>query len=109
MRAKRTRRKKTNNEHDNTINHNADIHFVYQHDLQRLKNRYMKEITLEPSVMIEELMFWIHQNEMSGDAIDPANRWLPLYLELQKLKDKLDKVNKDRHDLYVSVKNDETK
>jgi hypothetical protein len=66
----------------------------------------MKEITLEPSVMIEELMYWIHQNEMGGDFIDPDNRFFPLYLELQKL---LDKVNNDRHDLYVSVKNDETK
>jgi len=64
-----------------------------------------REITLEPSVMIEELMFYIHQNEMGGDFIDPDNRFFPLYLELQKL---LDKVNNDRHDLYVSVKNDES-
>jgi hypothetical protein len=66
----------------------------------------MKEITLEPSVMIEELMFYIHQNEMGGDCIDPDNRFFPLYLELQKLKDKLDN---DKHDLYVSVSADETK
>ena len=66
----------------------------------------MKEITLEPTIMIEELMYYIHQNEMGGDFIDPDNRFFPLYLELQKL---LDKVNNDRHDLYVSVKNDETK
>ena len=66
----------------------------------------MKEITLQPTIMIEELMFYIHQNEMGGDFIDPDNRFFPLYLELQKL---LDKVNNDRHDLYVSVKNDETK
>ena len=65
-----------------------------------------REITLEPTVMIEELMFWIHQNEMGGDFIDPDNRFFPLYLELQKL---LDKVNNDRHDLYVSVKNDEVR
>ena len=65
-----------------------------------------REITLKPSVMIEELMYYIHQNEMGGDFIDPDNRFFPLYLELQKL---LDKVNNDRHDLYVSVKNDETK
>ena len=65
-----------------------------------------REITLEPSVMIEELMFWIHQNEMGADFIDPSNRWFPLYLELQKLKDKLDN---DKHDLYVSVTADETK
>ena len=64
-----------------------------------------REITLEPTVMIEELMFYIHQNEMGGDFIDPDNRFFPLYLELQKL---LDKVNNDRHDLYVSVKNDES-
>ena len=66
----------------------------------------MKETVLEPTVMIEELMFWIHQNEMGGDFIDPDNRFFPLYLELQKL---LDKVNNDRHDLYVSVKNYEAK
>jgi len=64
-----------------------------------------REITLEPSVMIEELMFYIHQNEMGADFIDPDNRFFPLYLELQKL---LDKLNNERHDLYVSVKNDET-
>ena len=66
----------------------------------------MKEITLEASVMIEELMFYIHQNEMGGDCIDPDNRFFPLYLELQKLKDKLDN---DKHDLYHSVTADETK
>ena len=66
----------------------------------------IRETILTPEIMIEELMFWIHQNEMSGDAIDPANRWLPLYLELQKLKDKLDN---DRYDTYVSVTADETK
>ena len=65
-----------------------------------------REINLEPSVMIEELMWWIHQNEMGGDCIDPSNRFFPLYLELQKLKDKLDN---DKHDLYVSVSADETK
>ena len=46
-------------------------------------------ITLEPSVMIVEVMYWIHQNEIGGDCIDPANRFFPLYLELQKLKDKI--------------------
>jgi len=51
-------------------------------------------------------MFYIHQNEMGGDCIDPSNRWFPLYLELQKLKDKLDN---DRYDTYVSVKNDEVR
>ena len=65
-----------------------------------------REITLEPTVMIEELMFWIHQNEMGADFIDPSNRFFPLYLELQKLKDKLDN---DKHDLYHSVSADETK
>ena len=66
----------------------------------------MKETTLKPSVMIEELMYWIHQNEMGADFIDPSNRFFPLYLELQKLKDKLDN---DKHDLYHSVSADETK
>jgi len=65
-----------------------------------------REITLEPSVMIEELMFWIHQNEMGGDCIDPSNKWFPLYLELQKL---LDHEQQKKYDLYVSVKNDEVK
>jgi len=65
-----------------------------------------RETTLTPEIMIEELMYWIHQNEMGGDFIDPDNRFFPLYLELQKL---LDKVNNDRHDLYVSVTADETK
>jgi len=71
----------------------------------RLVNRPMKETILTPELMIEELMFYIHQNEMGGDCIDPDNRFFPLYLELQKL---LDKLNNERHDLYVSVKNDET-
>ena len=57
-------------------------------------------------MMIEELMWYIHQNEMGGDAIDPNNRFFPLYLELQKL---LDKINNERYDLYVSVENDEVK
>ena len=65
-----------------------------------------KETVLEPTIMIEELMFYIHQNEMGGDCIDPDNRFFPLYLELQKLKDKL---ANDKHDLYVSVNADETK
>jgi len=65
-----------------------------------------REITLEPTIMIEELMYWIHQNEMGADFIDPSNRFFPLYLELQKLKDKLDN---DKHDLYHSVSADETK
>lgn len=66
----------------------------------------MKETVLEPTVMIEELMFHIHQNEMGGDCIDPDNRFFPLYLELQKL---LDKLNNERHDLYVSVDRDEVR
>jgi len=65
-----------------------------------------REITLEPTIMIEELMFYIHQNEMGGDCIDPSNRFFPLYLELQKL---LDHEQQKKYDLYVSVKNDETK
>ena len=66
----------------------------------------MKETILEPTVMIEELMYYIHQNEMGGDAIDPDNRFFPLYLELQKF---LDKLNNERHDLYVSVDRDEVR
>lgn len=81
--------------------------------LSRHYNSYSGELALprlkmnfKPEEMIEELMFYIHQNEMGGDCIDPDNRFFVLYLELQKL---LDKVNNDRHDLYVSVKNDEVK
>ena len=59
-----------------------------------------RETTLTPEIMIEELMFYIHQNEMGADFIDPDNRFFPLYIELQKL---LDKLNNERHDLYVSV------
>jgi hypothetical protein len=59
-----------------------------------------RETVLTPELMIEELMYYIHQNEMGGDCIDPNNRFFPLYLELQKLKDKLDN---DRYDTYVSV------
>ena len=66
----------------------------------------MKEITLEPTVMIEELMYYIHQNEMGGDCIDSSNRFFPLYLELQKL---LDHEQQKKYDLYVSVNADETK
>lgn len=65
-----------------------------------------RETTLTPETMIEELMYHIHQNEMGGDCIDPDNRFFPLYLELQKLKDKLDN---DRYDTYVSVQNDEVR
>ena len=65
----------------------------------------MKEITLEPTIMIEELMWWIHQNEMGGDCIDPDNKFFPLYLELQKL---LDHEQQKKYDLYVSVKNDQS-
>ena len=66
----------------------------------------MKKPTTKPELMIEELMYWIHQNEMGGDCIDPNNRFFPLYLELQKL---LDKITNERTDLYVSVKNDEVR
>ena len=64
-----------------------------------------RELTLEPSVMIEELQFHILHNEMNGE-LDPDNQFFPLLLQLQHL---LDKVNNDRHDLYVSVNADETK
>lgn len=60
---------------------------------------------LKPKHMIEELMFYIHQNEMGGECLDPDNRFFPLYLELQKL---LDKLNNNDEKPYVSVKNDES-
>ena len=60
---------------------------------------------LQPSDMIEELMYYIHQNEMGGECLDPDNRFFPLYLELQKL---LDKLNNNDDKPYVSVKNDES-
>lgn len=65
----------------------------------------MKELTLEPTVMIEELMYFILQNEMDGE-LNPDHPFMDLYVELQKL---LDRQNQKRYDLYVSVKNDETK
>ena len=74
--------------------------------MTRFNREMKKEIVLTPHVMIEELMWYIHQNEMGGGAIDPNNRFFPLYLELQKL---LDKINNERYDLYVSVENDEAK
>lgn len=64
-----------------------------------------KETVLEPTIMIEELQFHILHNEMNGE-LDPDSRWFPLHLQLQHL---LDKLNNERHDLYVSVKNDEVR
>lgn len=58
-----------------------------------------------PREMIEELMFYIMQNEMNG-RLDPDHPFMDLYVHLQKLLDKLDR---DRRDMYVSVVNDETK
>jgi hypothetical protein len=55
--------------------------------------------------MIEELMYFILHNEMNG-KLDPDHPFMDLYVNLQKL---LDKLNNERHDLYVSVKNDEVK
>jgi len=60
---------------------------------------------LKPKHMIEELMFYIHQEEMGGDFINPDHKFFPLYLELQKL---LDKLNNNDDKPYVSVKNDES-
>lgn len=65
----------------------------------------MKEITLEPTIMIEELMYFILNNEMNG-KLDPDHPFMDLYVNLQKL---VDKLNNERHDLYVSVVNDEVK
>ncbi len=50
-------------------------------------------------------MFYIMQNEMNG-RLDPDHPFMDLYVHLQKLLDKLDR---DRRDMYVSVVNDETK
>jgi len=65
----------------------------------------MTEFNLYPTEMIEELMFYIMQNEMNG-KLDPDHRFMDLYVELQKL---LDKLHADRRDMYVSVINDEVK
>ena len=65
----------------------------------------MKEITREPTLMIEELMFFILHNEMNGE-LNPDHPFMTLYVELQKL---LDRQNQKRYDLYVSVTADETK
>jgi len=64
-----------------------------------------RETILTPEIMIEELMYFILQNEMNGE-LNPDHPFIDLYVNLQKL---LDKLNNERHDLYVSVKNDETK
>jgi hypothetical protein len=58
-----------------------------------------------PREMIEELMFYIMQQEMNG-KLDPDHPFMELYINLQKLLEKLDR---DRRDMYVSVINDETK
>lgn len=65
----------------------------------------MTEIHLYPTEMIEELMYFIMQNEMNG-KLDPDHPFMDLYVELQKL---LDKLHADRRDMYVSVFNDEVK
>ena len=64
----------------------------------------MTELHMYPREMIEELMFYIMQNEMDG-RLDPNHPMMDLYVNLQKLLDKLDR---DRRDMYVSVVNDET-
>jgi hypothetical protein len=61
--------------------------------------------TMYPREMIEELMFYIMQQEMNG-KLDPDHPFMELYINLQKLLEKLDR---DRRDMYVSVINDETK
>ena len=63
-----------------------------------------RETILEPTLMIEELMYFILHNEMSGE-LNPDHPFMTLYVELQKL---LDRQNQKRYDLYVSVKNDES-
>ena len=65
----------------------------------------MTELHMYPREMIEELMFYIMQNEMNV-RLDPDHPFMDLYVNLQKLLDKLDR---DRRDMYVSVVNDETK
>jgi len=65
----------------------------------------MTEIHLYPTEMIEELMFYIMQNEMNG-KLNPDHPFMDLYVELQKL---LDKLHNERRDMYVSVENDEVK
>jgi len=55
--------------------------------------------------MIEELMYFILNNEMQG-KLDPDHPFMDLYVNLQKC---LDKLNNDKYDLYVSVSADETK
>ena len=49
--------------------------------------------------MIEELMYFILHNQMNG-KLDPDHPFMDLYVNLQKLLDKLDR---DRRDMYVSV------
>ena len=44
----------------------------------------MKETLLQPSDMIEELMYHIMWNEFDG-KLDPDHKYFPLYLSLQQL------------------------
>jgi len=44
----------------------------------------MKETLLQPSDMIEELMYHIMWNEFDGE-LDPNHKYFPLYLSLQQL------------------------
>ena len=44
----------------------------------------MKETLLQPSDMIEELMYHIMWNEFDGE-LDPDHKYFPLYLSLQHL------------------------
>ena len=44
----------------------------------------MRELLLQPSDMIEELMYHIMWNEFDGE-LDPDHKYFPLYLSLQHL------------------------
>lgn len=61
----------------------------------------MKQPTTEPTIMIEELMYFIFKEQMGGE-LDPSHRFFPLYLDLQKL---LEKITDER----VAICNDEVK
>jgi len=50
-----------------------------------------RELLLQPSDMIEELMYHILWNEFDG-KLDPDHKYFTLYVELQKL---LDQENKN--------------
>jgi hypothetical protein len=75
-----TEKETTNNEHYN----NRSFCPSWITDLCLGVRYAMKETLLQPSDMIEELMYHIMWNEFDGE-LDPEHKYFPLYLSLQQL------------------------